>query len=168
MSFRVRGVIRSVSAVCVASVLATAPAYAQETLLYAQETALPAPVLAPVINQNTPVAHSSDGWLRREAPAATGRSVLVPLYASFATLQMLDAHSTLRAVRAGGVEQNPMLRGIADKPVAMVALKAGVAASTIALAEKVRGRSRVGAIVLMAALNSAYAAVVVHNYRTIP
>jgi len=92
----------------------------------------------------------------------------VPLYASFASLQMLDAHSTLRAVRAGGVEQNPLLRGLADKPAALVAIKAGVAVSTIAVADKVRGRSRVGAIALMAALNSAYAVVVAHNYRTVP
>jgi hypothetical protein len=145
----------------VASLLATAPAYAQET-------AFPPKIFAPAVDQNAALASGSEAWLQREAPASTGRGVLVPLYASFAALQMLDAHSTLRAVRAGGVEQNPMLRGIADKPVAMVALKAGVAASTIALAEKVRSRSRVGAIVLMAALNSTYAAVVVHNYRTIP
>ena len=35
-------------------------------------------------------------------------------------------------------------------------------------ADKVRGRSRVGAIAMMAALNSAYAVVVAHNYRTVP
>ena len=52
--------------------------------------------------------------------------------------------------------------------MALVALKAGVTASTILLTEKLRVRNRVGAIVLMAALNSAYAMVVVHNYRTIP
>src|SRR5262245_3052348 len=95
----------------------------------------------------------------RSAPSSP-RGVLVPLYVSFASLQMLDAHSTLRAMRAGGVEQNPLLRGLADKPAALVAIKAGVAVSTIAVADKVRGRSRVGAIALMAALNSAYAVVV--------
>jgi hypothetical protein len=99
---------------------------------------------------------------------STNRGVLVPLYVSFASLQMLDAHSTLRAVRAGGVEQNPVMRGLADKPAALVALKAGVAFSTIAIAERVRGRSRLGSIALMAGLNSAYAMVVAHNYRTIP
>src|SRR5688500_1543509 len=99
MSFRVREVIRSVSAICVAwSVVATAPAYAQEAALRAQETALPPAIFAPAIDQNAPLASSADGWLQREAPASTGRRVLVPLYASFATLQMLDAHSTVRAV----------------------------------------------------------------------
>jgi hypothetical protein len=89
------------------------------------------------------------------------------LYVSFASLQMLDAHSTIRAVRAGGVEQNPLMRGLADKPAALFALKAGVAASTIALAERLRGHSRLGSIALMAGLNSAYAIIVAHNYRTI-
>ena len=98
---------------------------------------------------------------------STKRGVLVPLYVSFASLQILDAHSTIRAVRAGGEEQNPMMRGLADKPAALFALKAGVAASTIALAERLRGRSRLGSIALMAGLNSAYAIVVAHNYRTI-
>jgi hypothetical protein len=47
-------------------------------------------------------------------------------------------------------------------------VKAGVAASTIVLADKMARGNRVGAIVLMAALNSAYAVVVAHNYRTVP
>ena len=112
--------------------------------------------------QESPVPSST-----LSAPSST-RGVLVPLYVSFASLQMLDAHSTFRAMRAGGVEQNPLLRGLADKPAALVAIKAGVAFSTIAVVDKMRGRSRVGAIALMAALNSAYAVVVAHNYRTVP
>jgi len=39
-----------------------------------------------------------------------------------------------------------------------------VTAATILLADKVRVRNRTGAIILMAALNSAYAIVVAHNY----
>ena len=140
MSFRVRKSGR-VCLFCLGLALVAATARAQES---------------PVPSSRPPSAPSSP------------RGVLVPLYASFASLQMLDAHSTLRAVRAGGVEQNPLLRGLADKPAALVAIKAGVAVSTIAVADKVRGRSRVGAIALMAALNSAYAVVVAHNYRTVP
>jgi Domain of unknown function (DUF5658) len=103
------------------------------------------------------------------APAATrsSRGALIPLYASFAALQALDAHSTSRAVHRGAVEQNPMLRSIADNPAALFAVKAGVAASTIVLADKVRSRSRVGAIALMAGLNSLYATIVVHNYAAV-
>ena len=97
-------------------------------------------------------------------PAASA-SVLVPLYVSFAALQALDVHSTTRALGRGGVEANPLMRGVADQPAALMAVKAGGAATTIYLAHKVSKRSRVGAIVVMAAVNSAYAMVVAHNYR---
>ena len=160
MSLRVRGDAVRVFAFCVGLTAVASTAHAQEVLI-------PARTLAPLFTQNTPLATVRSERMAETRPAAN-RGALVPLYASFATLQMLDAHSTLRALRAGGEEQNPLLKGLADKPAALVALKAGVAVSTIALAEKVRGRSRVGAIVLMAALNSAYATVVAHNYRSVP
>jgi hypothetical protein len=95
------------------------------------------------------------------------RGVFVPLYVSFAALQALDVHSTMRALEAGATEQNPLLRGIASRPAALVALKAGVTASTILLTEKLRVRNRTGAIVLMTALNSVYAFVVARNYQAI-
>jgi hypothetical protein len=159
MSFRLRGHARRVSVICVGLVLAATAARAQDIIVPA---ATPSPLFA--ADPATTTVPAAQEVARREA---AGRGVLVPLYVSFGALQMLDAHSTLRAVRAGGVEQNPLLRGVVNQPVAFVALKAGVAASTIALADKVRGRSRIGAIVLMAALNSVYTAVVVQNYRTV-
>jgi hypothetical protein len=160
MSFRVGGnAVRVV--VCTAVTLFATAAQAQDLL--------PARTLSPLFTQNEPLAPvRADRNLDRPSTGASDRGILIPLYVSFASLQMLDAHSTLRAVRAGGVERNPMMQGLADKPAALVALKAGVAVSTIALADKMRGRSRVGAIVLMAALNSAYATIVAHNYRTVP
>jgi hypothetical protein len=100
-----------------------------------------------------------------EEPQPHKRGILVPLYASFAALQALDAHSTLRALDAGATEANPLLGGIAHKPAALLAVKAAVAASTIYLVEKVRVRNRGAAIALMAALNSVYATLVAHNYR---
>ena len=91
--------------------------------------------------------------------------VLLPLYASFAGLQALDAHSTMRALQNGGTERNPLLGDIASQPAALFALKAGVTASTILLTERLRPNNRAAAIALMAALDSFYAMVVVHNYR---
>lgn len=160
MSLRVRGAAVRVFVFGAALMMAAGTARAQDVPLAAR-------TLSPLFTQNTPVT------VVRSEPAAdtrTGsdRGILIPLYVSFASLQMLDAHSTIRALDAGGVEQNPLMKGVADKPAALIALKAGVAVTTIALAEKVRRRSRVGAIVLMAALNSAYATVVAHNYRTVP
>ena len=158
MSFRLRGV-RCVSVVCVGLVLTASAARAQEVGVAAGELAplfLPEAAVAAVAAEPEVAKRATDD-----------RRILLPLYVSFGALQMLDAHSTLRAVSAGGTEQNPLLRGVVNHPAALVAIKAGVAASTIALAEKVRGRSRLGAIVLMAAVNSVYTAVVVHNYRTV-
>jgi hypothetical protein len=90
---------------------------------------------------------------------------LVSLYVSFATLQVLDLHSTLRALDGGAVEGNPLLRGVAHQPAALIGVKALGAASTIWLAHKMSKRNKASAIVVMAAVNSAYAMVVAHNYR---
>ena len=104
--------------------------------------------------------------LRKPAEGAVSRrGVLVPLYVSYAALQALDAHSTFRALGGGSSEINPVMRGAAGNPVALVAIKASLAASTIYLVEKVRAQHRRAALVLMTALNSAYALVVAHNYR---
>ena len=91
----------------------------------------------------------------------------MPLYVSFAALQGLDAHSTLRAIDAGNSEGNPVMNGIVNEPAAFIALKGGVAASTIFVTDKLRHRSRTAAIITMVALNSVYATVVAHNYRTV-
>ena len=93
--------------------------------------------------------------------------VLVPLYVLYATLQALDAQSTIHALNNGAREKNPVMRGIASQPAVLIGVKAGMAASTILLAEQIRLRSRTGAIVFMAAMNSLYATVVSMNYATI-
>ena len=61
-----------------------------------------------------------------EAAPAKSLGVLLPLYASFAGLQALDAHSTTRALQNGAVEGNPLIRDLAGQPVKLLALKAGV------------------------------------------
>lgn len=99
--------------------------------------------------------------------AAEGASTkpLVPLYVSLGVLQAFDVHSTTRALNAGGVEANPLMRGVANQPGALLAVKAGGAASTIWLTHKLARRNRTGAFIVMAAVNSAYAIVVANNYR---
>src|SRR5207245_8562738 len=46
------------------------------------------------------------------ARAPIQRAALTSLYISFATLQGLDAHSTLRAAEFGGLEGNPIFSGV--------------------------------------------------------
>ena len=92
--------------------------------------------------------------------------VLLPLYASFAGLQALDAHSTMRALQNGATERNPLLGDVAGQPAALFALKAGVTASTISPDREAAPETPWwAAIALMTALDSFYAMVVVHNYR---
>jgi hypothetical protein len=99
------------------------------------------------------------------APRSRRSRAVLPLYVSFAALQVLDAQTTLAALDRGAVEGNPMMRGLADNRAALFAVKAGTTAGAIYLAERVRARSPVGALLLMGGLNSLYAAVVANNYR---
>jgi hypothetical protein len=94
----------------------------------------------------------------------TPRGLQPALYAGLITLQALDTHSTLRAVDAGYREQNPLVRWTVDHPLALVGLKAAASTATILVAERIRKRHPKRAVAFMAAVNAAYALVVVHNY----
>jgi hypothetical protein len=88
---------------------------------------------------------------------------LIPLYASFAALQGLDIVSTSKAVSAGGQEANPLMKPVAGKSMASVAVKAAATAGSIFFVERAWKQNRKGAVVLMTALNIATAAIVAHN-----
>ena len=92
---------------------------------------------------------------------------LPPLYGTFIALQGLDVHSTLEAIRSGkAVEANPLLGDIASSPPVLIAFKAGTTAAVIALCEQLRRNHHgTAAVIVMIGLNSAYAAVVAHNYQ---
>jgi len=89
---------------------------------------------------------------------------MLPLYASFAVLQMLDAHSTTRALQHGGLEANPLMASIVGNTGAFYATKLATTTATIYIAERLWRKNRVAAILTMVAVNSAYAMVVRHNY----
>jgi hypothetical protein len=97
-------------------------------------------------------------------PTAQRPSALVPLYVSFATLQGLDIHSTLRATEFGGREANPIVGGMLGSPAAFVAAKVGMTASIYFVSERLWKRHKTAAVLTMIALNSTYGAVVAHNY----
>jgi hypothetical protein len=92
---------------------------------------------------------------------------LIPLYVSFASLQGLDAHSTTRALNRGAAEANPLMRGLADHPAGLLAVKAAATTGVVLAGEKMWKRNRVAAVVFMVAANSAMAWVVQHNYRAV-
>ena len=86
------------------------------------------------------------------------------LYASTFTMQALDVHSTLKAFSVGAVEANPMMTGVTKNKMAFIALKAGIATSTVLAARSMARTNKVAAIATLIAVNSAYAMIVEHNY----
>jgi len=122
----------------------------------------PARADEPPIPQSPVVAEAS-----RPVPAARmSRPAGLPvLYVSFATLQALDVHSTLKALDGGGArEANPLLGTAVRSPAVMIALKAGAGTGMIYASERLWKRNRIAAVVFMCAIDSAYAIVVAHNY----
>jgi hypothetical protein len=99
-----------------------------------------------------------------EAPARRPPA-LIPLYVSLASLQAWDTALTLRGIRNGAREVNPAMAGVVKSPPAFIAMKAGVTAASVIAAEGFRKRHPVASVVLLAAVNSAYAVIVTHNYR---
>ena len=100
--------------------------------------------------------------LKRDRPAP-----LVPLYVAFVGLQALDVHSTFSALEGGAREANPMVRSALGNPAGLFLLKAGTAAGVVLVTEKLWRRNRTAAVITMIALNSAYATIAAHNYRTV-
>jgi hypothetical protein len=128
----------------------------------ADSSSLQPPVLASL---QTQVLQNGDVRQALSRPTLAPRpSVLVPLYVSFGALQVLDLHSTSRALGAGGREANPVVGTAVGSPVAMTALKIGATTGIVLLSEKLWKRNRLAAVVMMVTLNSGYALVASHNY----
>lgn len=125
----------------------------------AVEAAAPAPLAEAA--QMRPVE------LPRARPAGDGFSTSLrrSMYVSFAALQVMDAVSTRQALSNGATEANPAMAGLARNSAAFFAVKAGTAAATTFFAERLARKHPRRATILMAVLNTAYAAIVVHNYR---
>jgi hypothetical protein len=159
--------------VCVLAVVS--PVVAQEPSV-GQQPALTTNQSSPSASALTPGADSSAGLAltpKLDYPVASAFTrkherphALVPLYASFATLQALDYASTTRALAGGNArEANPVMSGVVGNRAAFVAIKAGATAGVILAGEKMWKKHRVAAVVFVAALNGAVAAVVARNYR---
>ena len=155
-----------------------APAQAQEfmaantvanAVLFPVTPVAPAPVaLAAEADATASKAEGEQASISRsDFSSRSKRPMMLPaLYAAQAALQALDAHSTYSAINRGAVEANPLMKGVVGNKGAMMAVKAGVAASTIWVAERMWKRgNRVGAIATMLIANGVTAAVVANNYK---
>jgi hypothetical protein len=118
--------------------------------------ATPPPVLMPPLS----VLSESASSVRRP-------SALVPLYISFAGLQLADVHSTSRALDRGAFEANPLMNAFAGNKASLIAVKAAGGAVAIYASEQLWKTNRTAAIAFMIATNSAMAWVVQHNYRAV-
>jgi hypothetical protein len=94
--------------------------------------------------------------------------VLPALYGMSAALQGFDAYSTLSVLKHGGMEANPVMKGITKSPIAFIGLKAGVTAMSIVAAERMwKNNNRVGAIVTMVVTNGLMSAVAANNAKVL-
>jgi hypothetical protein len=93
------------------------------------------------------------------------RGALLPsLYVSLAALNAYDAYTTTRGYKDGAAETNALLRGAASKPAVVWAIKGGITAASVAVAEQMwRSHHRVRAIGMMAITNSIMAVVAARN-----
>ena len=93
---------------------------------------------------------------------------LPAMYAASVALQGYDAYSTLTALKAGGVEANPMMKTLTKSPAAFIAIKAGTAALSIMAAENMwKSGHKAAAIGVMVASNIAMSVVAANNARVL-
>ena len=142
--------------------LSAVPSFGQDSIDH-EFTVVAAPAAAPsalkVPTVDTLAAAPS------RSTAATHRFDLIALNATFATLQGLDVHSTLRAQsRTNGRELNPVVGVLLDKPAALVAFKAASSAGLIYLSNRIAKHNHAAAVVAMIGMNCAYGFVAWHNY----
>lgn len=88
--------------------------------------------------------------------------VLLPLYASLTTLQVLDLHSTLHARINGAQELNPL---VGRSKVSLWAMKTAAAGVMVYLVERTWKKNPAAAVALAVGMNSAYLMIVARNYR---
>lgn len=105
-----------------------------------------------------PMASTYEPELKRPA-------LLPALYASFAAVQAWDLYSTSIALKAGAHEANAAAAPFASNKGSMLGLKMATMAGTILCTERMWKKNRVGAVVLMMAINGTTAAVAMRNMR---
>jgi hypothetical protein len=113
-----------------------------------------------------PVAADMSWFNAPARPAAEERGAMLPaLYAGLASLNAYDAYTTSRAVSAGvATEANPLLHGAVHNSLALWAIKGGVTAGSIVLAEHLwRTHHRAQAVAMMVVSNGVMAAVAARN-----
>lgn len=107
-----------------------------------------------------PMAVMSDYSPKVERPA-----ILPALYVTLGVMQAWDIHSTRTALQAGAREANPTAVAASGNAASLLGLKAATTAGTIFFAERMWKKNKVGAVLMLVAINGATAAVSMQNMR---
>ena len=107
-----------------------------------------------------PMAPLADYSLKLERPA-----ILPALYVTLGAMQAWDIYSTRAAISAGAREANPAASPFSRHTGSMLGLKAATTAGTIFFAERMWKKNKVGAVIMLIAINGATAAVSMNNTR---
>ena len=151
---------RVVALMVIAGLSFSSAAFAAETEQTDQQEKPPAMAqLTDVIRRTSVIAPTPVVVPQVKRPA-----LLPALYLSLGAMQAWDVYSTSAALKAGAYEANPTAR-FTGGTGSMIALNAVTTASTIFFAERMWKKNKVGAVVLMTAINGATAAVSMHNMR---
>ena len=98
-------------------------------------------------------------------PTVQRPAILPALYVALGAVQAWDVYSTRAALAVGAREANPSAAAFTQSAGSMLGLKAATTVSTIFFAERMWRKNKVGAVVMLVAINSATAAVSMHNTR---
>jgi hypothetical protein len=108
------------------------------------------------------------GAIARQEPDQTesrpSRVLITSLFVTTAVMQGLDTHSTFKALDAGAVEANPLMRPLVNHRGAFVALKVGMAAGLIYAGHHLYKKNKVAGALALAAVNAAYGLIALRNY----
>jgi hypothetical protein len=118
---------------------------------------------------DTALAGDVDWSLAPVKFGADSRGALLPaLYVSLAALNAYDAYSTTKGLSLGAGEGNAMMRSVAGRPALLWAVKGGVTAGSVFIAERLwKKNNKVGAVAVMLATNGMMATVAARNNRVI-
>jgi len=121
-------------------------------------------IATPALAQEEPRADDPPRIVLQPPPTPSRPAALLPLYTGAIGLQAYDGYSTLRGVRQGNAETNPLVIGLADRPVAFWTVKAVTTGLSILLTEQLwRDGHRTQAIVWMVVADGVMAAVAARN-----
>jgi hypothetical protein len=117
------------------------------------------------VSELPPLAGDTDWSLPPVHLGGPKRGALLPtLYVGYAALNAFDAFSTSKGMANGAAEGNPLMGGVARHPAALWAVKGGVTAGSIAMAERLwREDKRKAAVAVMVIANGMMAVVAARN-----